>query len=176
MDKNCDIPLQGCNQVLQPIQRATFLKYNFKTDYNGGTPLSVAKIGNTHVQKVYDETTIAKTLASGKQETLNDVQLLTKQFIFCGIKFKVSDFSLMDNNPKLVYIQGQQKKDVEIDLQKYMTEFAYKNNILTVPVKFLMDNRAVILWQLPVPASASDSETAVITMNIEKVINEVYSL
>ena len=159
---------RGCEKKFQPTQKANYFKYNFATT---STENAIA-IGSPFVQKVVRPDLTSLIIADLPKEALNNAQLQMKSRLFCGFKFKVSDVSLFDVNPTLHYAEGDVQKDTSINFDDFLSEYAYKNNILTVPVAIMFDERTVLLWVLP----STPGLSATVTMNLKKVYDQIENI
>ncbi len=173
---NCKIPTNADCKSVQPISKANYFDFEFETEYNLVQSKNIAVIGTPSMLTVIDESKIAPMISLDAKGHLNITQMQIKDHIFCGLKFQVSDMVLFNKKPKIVYLSGDQFKEIEINFANYLTEFAYKNNILTVPLRFLADNRFLMYWELPMPIDVATQESAVVTLDIEKVLSQSYGI
>lgn len=158
---NCNLN-KGCDKVYQPIQKPNFFRYTAK----GSTKNTRLTVGS---KKVSDFLGVSSVL--DKKGVFNNAQIESKAHIICGIKMKSNSTSVFDIDPVIKSIHGDVTSEQAINLSSYETEFAYKQNIMTIPVKFVLDYRNCMVFD-----GLKDAETLTVTLNIEKVPNSILNI
>ena len=170
---NCAIKTGNCAVKIQPAKRARFLKFNFASAIGK----NIVTIGSKAVLKVYDETLITKLVAKDKKWDLNDLQIISGcGTVFNLLKVAAESPALFDKDIKIISLQGDSERVDYITFSDFYSEYAFKNNFLTLPVSFMLDNRNVLIWELPMPVNAGDELKGTITLTIQKIIGQVYNL
>lgn len=164
-------------ETIQPGAKSRFLKLKFKT--------SIAELKT--IITVGDEKNYIKDLAgyvAGERAEVVSNRIIDKLFnsklsigggvLFDFMKLQASDTDVFTVNPSIVSVNfdGSIRKEI-IDLEKYVSEDAYRDKILSLPVKFLVDGNTALIWDLS-PLNADREVT--ITLSIAKEYNRIYNI
>jgi len=166
-------------EIFQPLQQSKYIKLTY-----GGVNDGVVAIGDQQavLQFLAGLGGIPTMLPSSDLDQ-NLLRLFNNsgdlEKLICKIRIQVSQswVGLFGVNP--VYFSANTdnvQKPQPINLSDYVNEYSYRDLVLSVPVKFMIDNFSAFLWDLTQLPGEQVDGSLTITMYIQKEFGRIYSI